>query len=194
MSSKWKLKYVSRYKGRGNCWIKIPYDSPASKIVKRKVSSFEEKGANVSDYIRFCDRQQFFWLRYHKIIGDEQNPFVVYEIRINGSKKDHKNFLISIPAKISEKFELLGNTPHKLNLEVSDQELLHIKATKQKKKEVKESNSQDELEEPEYIPNLKSYYEGTLKPKVNYRIPGREDIPKFEQFLIYENALEEEII
>jgi len=193
MSSKWKLKYVARYKGRGNCWIKIPFSSPASKAIKKKLLSFKEKGFDIENYVNLCSRKEFYWLRYHKIIGNEDNPFVVYEIRISGSKVDHKANLISIPAKISEKFELLGNTPHKLNLELSDQELLLI----QKKNEVKvnkeESNNVKE-EAIESLPNLMSYPEGSISPLVSFRLSGRSDKVLFEDFLLTEGAISEDVI
>ena len=189
--SKWKYDYASKYKGRGNCWIKILYSSPASKIISKKLDSFREKGFNVDKYIQYCDRQSFYWLRYHKVIGTEDNPFITYEIRINGSKVDHKNNLITIPAAIAVKFPLLGNTPHKLNLELSDSELLTLKEKPVKKK--KENNiSQEDTDQLEHVKKYRdslSYPEGSMKAEVNFKLPDSSDIEMFKQFLEYENAL-----
>ena len=195
MSSKWKLKYVSRYKGRGNCWIKIPFSSPASKVVKKKLLSFKEKGFDIENYVTLCGRKEFYWLRYHKIIGNKDNPFITYEIRINGAKVDHKENLISIPAKIAEKFDLLGNTPHKLNLELSEKELLLIEKKKiEKVKEVAAAAEIKETEEIEFLPNLMSYPEGCVSPLKIFRLPGRQDKILFEDFLLNERGITEEII
>ena len=194
--SNWKQTYCSRYKGRGNSWIKIPYSSPASKMIKKKLVSFKEKGLEVSDYIKFCDRKSFYWIRYHNVIGTKDNPFVSFQIRFRGSKIDHKNNLITIPAKISSRFDLLGNTPHKLKLELSNKEMLEMKENTSiisKKSEKKEFTTEIEREEFYDANNNKiysmSYREGTLVPKVNFKLPDETDVQKFKEFLLYENAI-----
>ena len=186
--SNWKFDYTGKYKGRGNCWVKILYSSPVSKVISKKLNSFKEKGLDISNYVSYCDRQSFYWLRYHKVIGTKDNPFIVYEIRINGSKLDHKENLITIPAKIASKFPLLGNTPHKLNLEASDSELLLLKS----KTSISKEKVKCKVEDEEIVRRARdslSYPEGSMSPLINFKLPGKEDIQTFKNFLEYENAL-----
>lgn len=194
--SNWKHDYCSRYKGRGNSWIKIPYSSPASKMIKKKLKTFKEKGLDITDYEKHCNRKSFFWIRYHNVIGTKDNPFVSFQIRFEGSKIDHKNNLITIPAKISSRFDLLGNTPHRLKLELTDKEMLSMKtenvviSSKTKTKESKDVLEKEEIfDENNNKINAMSYKEGTVIPSINYSLPKKDDVPIFKEFLLYENAI-----
>jgi hypothetical protein len=180
MSAKWKIQYFKRFMGRGNPWIKIPYSSPAKKIILKRLARYESLGGNTKNYIEACDRHSFFWLRYSKVSGTQSNPCTLFEIRFNGSKIQHKENIIAIPSKIADRFELLGGTPFRLKLESTD-EIVHsiIPST-----DDNHNNSSDAVQTKENETLLKPVF-----PSCSFALPGKQDIEKFKQFLLKEKAL-----
>lgn len=180
MSTKWKIQYYKRYMGRGNPWIKIPYSSPAKKIILKRLERYASLGEDTKSYVDACDRHNFFWLRYSKVIGKESNPCTLFEIRYKGSKIQHKESIIAIPSKIADRFELLGNTPFRLKLE-EENTISHVIIPK----EVKNDDDAN-------VSDISSEEHDLLKPSIpstKFALPGKEDIEKFKQFLLKEKAI-----
>ena len=181
----WKQKYSLRYKGRGNSWIKISHKSAAKKIIENRLKVFSEQGQDVKNYINWTNSSGFYWLRFYKVLGSFEKPIVQFEIRFNGSKLYHENNLINIPGNIANMFDLLGNTPHKLMLEMSEEERFKLIDKKPKEKEVDMSKEKSLSKESNIIK------EGQARSEFLFRIPSIEDKPIFKLFLISEKAIEE---
>lgn len=113
MSNNFKNTIRDRYKGRGNCWVKVPQES----VVYNEVVEI----ANTSDgseYMQHIEREGFAWIRFSKPAGNENKPQVLFEVRKRGSKIDHPDCVITVADDIAKTLPLLGNTPVKLQIEV----------------------------------------------------------------------------
>lgn len=109
-----KKSIQEKYKGRGNTWVKISQTSQAYPQFLNLIPDNAE-GQTFKSHI---EREGFGWLRFSKVEGTEENPLETFEVRYKGSKIDHPDNLLTVPHNVSKEFELLGNTPVKLDLEV----------------------------------------------------------------------------
>ena len=136
-----KREINERYKGRGNAWVKVGFDSEAFSYVKNlynKVSDSEK-----AEYIIHTEREGFSWIRFKKVVGNEDSPMVLFEVRLKGSKIDQPEYSITIPDMYVKELSLLGNTPLKLQLE---SKIKKTSSTKNITKEVKTfSRKEDDL-------------------------------------------------
>jgi hypothetical protein len=114
-----KKEIQNRYKGRGNSWVKIHSDAQAFDTLKRYLADIGDDASNFKESII---REGFAWLRFSRVEGDQDNPVCAFEVRFKGSKIDHPENIIKFDDDISKDFSLLGNTPHKLQLEVDPSE------------------------------------------------------------------------
>ena len=130
-----KQQIVNRYKGRGNCWVKVEKESQAGEII----ASFLSSRNDASAYVQNTDREGFYWMRFSKVEVENNAVNTVFEIRVNGSKLDHPDHRISFDDNIVEGLSLLGGTPHKLQLETEDK--------KQKKPSIKKINIVNEKDD-----------------------------------------------
>jgi len=112
MSKNFKAKIRDRYKGRGNCWVKVLKDN---EVYNRVISVIKDLDAN--SYISHIEREGFAWIRFSKPSGDESNKRCLFEVRYKGSKLDHPDVILDIEDSLAERLPLLGNTPVKLQLE-----------------------------------------------------------------------------
>lgn len=119
MKNNFKKSIQDRYKGRGNCWVKVNKDSIVYTQILNYLSSLNE---NTSDYTNHINREGFAWLRFSKVTGTPSHPFCNFEVRFKGSKIDHPENIISVAEHDAIKLDLLGNTPHKLQLEMNANE------------------------------------------------------------------------
>ena len=113
MSKNFKNVIRDRYKGRGNCWVKIPKDS----VVYNDVISIANTDDG-SDYISHVEREGFAWIRFSKPTGSQEKPQAIFEVRKRGSKIDHPDCILIIDDNIAKDLPLLGNTPVKLQIEI----------------------------------------------------------------------------
>ena len=114
MSTNFKATIRDRYKGRGNCWVKVPNDSVVFQTVINSLSNVD-----ASEYLAHVEREGFAWIRFSKPAGSKENPAASYEVRYRGSKIDHPDNLITIDFNTAKDLPLLGNTPVKLQLETN---------------------------------------------------------------------------
>lgn len=117
MSINFKSRIRNRYKGRGNCWVKVPNASPAYQSVLNTIS-----GVDAKEYISHIEREGFAWVRFSKPSGTEAEPLCLFEVRYQGSKIDHPDHMMEITDLVAESLPLLGNTPIKFHLEVDPSE------------------------------------------------------------------------
>jgi len=141
--NKFKKLIQDRYKGRGNTWVKVPFETKAYDYIKELYKSVDD---NIKkDFIEHNEREGFSWMRYKKVIGDENNPITIFEVRIKGSKIDQPEYELHIPDEHVSDLELLGNTPVKLQLETSEKVVKDIKksSTSNRKQNVEQNKISD---------------------------------------------------
>ena len=169
-----------RYKGRGNCWVKVESDS---NVYSSIISFLEDKEA--SSYLSHIEREGFAWLRFSKPAGSENNPKCIFEVRYKGSKIDHPDSILELDDDIAEQLEIIGNTPVKLQLEVDPANRKQkTETSKPKRRKRLNNNSEKELDfnVEEKIVLVK---EAALTSASPY------EIKEWEDFLRQEGLLEE---
>lgn len=110
-----KKDIQQKYKGRGNTWVKIQKDSPSFQQFLNLIPSCND-GILFRQHI---DREGFGWARFSRVEGTAISPVELFEVRYKGSKIDQPENILEVSYDISKNFELLGNTPVKLNLEIN---------------------------------------------------------------------------
>lgn len=123
--NKFKKPIQDRYKGRGNTWVKVPFETKAYDYIKELYKTVDDDVKK--DFIEHNKREGFSWMRYKKVVGDENNPITIFEVRIKGSKIDQPEYELHIPDEHVANLELLGNTPVKLQLETAVKVVKDIK-------------------------------------------------------------------
>ncbi len=113
--NKFKKQIQEKYKGRGNTWVKIPKESQAFQSFLNLIPDCSEGSA----FLDHVNREGFGWARFSKVEGTELEPIELFEVRYRGSKIDHPENIMTVSYSVSKDFPLLGNTPVKLNIEIS---------------------------------------------------------------------------
>jgi len=142
-----KKEIQSRYKGRGNSWVKVPFETKAYSYVKKILDDVDDE--TKKEFLKFNQRENFSWMRFKKVIGTSDEPITVFEVRIKGSKIDQPEYEVSIPDCHVSDLELLGNTPLKLQLE-TDVKDVKSSSPKVKNKSTNKNTSfmhEEEIEE-----------------------------------------------
>lgn len=116
-----KANIRERYKGRGNCWIKIGRETSTYQEIINKIKDEPQ----AVDYLNDIKTAGFAWVRFVSPNGTQERPLITCEIRYLGSKTAQPECTIDIDDNIAIDFDLLGNTPFKLELEKK-----HIKEKK----------------------------------------------------------------
>ena len=137
-----KKNIQDRYKGRGNSWVRVDKNNEGYEYILNALNTIGEES---STYLNWINREGFAWLRFSKAEGSEQQPLCTFELRFKGCKLDHPESLITFEDNIAQSFSLLGNTPHKLQLEINPEERKGLKEErfnevsyrKEKSKEIK---------------------------------------------------------
>jgi len=179
MSTNFKATIRNRYKGRGNCWVKVPNDSVVFQTVVSSLSSVD-----ASEYLSHIDREGFAWIRFSKPAGNQQEPLATYEVRYRGSKFDHPENTITISDSIAKDLPLLGNTPVKLQLEV-DPSVRKMKENKpQLKKKQNEYVALNQEEKVDIQDRIKTIEVAALSK------PTTQELGQWKTFLLEEGLLD----
>jgi len=179
MSNNFKAIIRNRYKGRGNCWVKVPNNSPVYQIVIGSLNN-----VNASDYLGHIDREGFAWIRFSKPAGNQKEPLAIYEVRYRGSKFDHPENIITVSDNLAKDLPLLGNTPVKLQLEV-DPSVRKMKDNKpQLKKKQKEYVALNQEEKVDIQDRIKSIEQASLSK------PSSHELAQWKTFLLEEGLLD----
>lgn len=140
-----KKPIQDRYKGRGNTWVKVPFETKAYGYIKDICKNVNDDIKK--DFLNHNEREGFSWMRFKKVIGEEANPISIFEVRIKGSKIDQPEYEVHIPDAHVESLELLGNTPVKLQLESENKTIKkESNSTSSSRKQKNNSNFVDEVE------------------------------------------------
>jgi len=179
MSTNFKAIIRNRYKGRGNCWVKVPNDSAVFQTVVSSLSSVD-----ASEYLSHVDREGFAWIRFSKPAGNQKEPLATYEVRYRGSKFDHPENTITVSDNIAKDLPLLGNTPVKLQLEV-DPSVRKMKENKpQLKKKQNEYVSLNQEEKVDIQDKIKTIEVAALSK------PTTQELGQWKTFLLEEGLLD----
>ena len=183
MSKNFKALIRDRYKGRGNCWVKLPKESEAYEKAL-KIIEFQE----AAEFINHVEREGFAWIRFSKPSGVESDPRCLFEIRYRGSKIDHPDCVLDLPDAIAEKLPLLGNTPVKLQLEIepSKRKVKQANNAVPKKRKTKKNNSRSSsfIVEENVVARVETIQEAVLTK------PTTGELKEWEAFLKAEGLLE----
>ena len=176
--NKFKKQIQDRYKGRGNTWVKVPFESKAYEYVEEVLNNIDEEVK--SQFIEHNKREGFSWMRYKKVVGDENNPITIFEVRIKGSKIDQPEYEVNIPDQFVSDLELLGNTPVKLQLETANKVFKQKTAVKKKSKVVNE-----------YIPEINIENEIKIIKEAALKKSSDNELKEWYKFLKANNIYEE---
>ena len=179
MSTNFKATIRNRYKGRGNCWVKVPNSSSVFQTVIDSLNS-----VNASEYLSHIDREEYAWIRFSKPAGNEKEPLVIYEVRYRGSKFDHPDNTITISDTLAKDLPLLGNTPVKLQLEIDPS----IRKTKDTKPQLKKKQSEyvalNQEEKIDIKDRIQSIEQASLSK------PSSQELAQWKTFLLEEGLLD----
>lgn len=110
----WRSQQKANFSGRGAKWVKIAIEQ-----IEPTLKEFEEDGIDCSEYRAWTKQAGYAWLRYSgpRISGNV--AMAAFEIRTEGSKKDHpKQLHLKANLDLMEGIERLENTPHAMGIEV----------------------------------------------------------------------------
>ena len=117
----WRHEQIAKFSGRGAKWYKVT--GHIQGLVNGQLDAWDEDENNEScteNYRQWIHDAGYAWIRYAGPRGTEDNPMMMFEIRINGSRLDHPENMIKITEATwnenEEDREILGGTPfsHKL--------------------------------------------------------------------------------
>ena len=179
MSTNFKAIIRNRYKGRGNCWVKVPNSSVVFQTVINSLNNVD-----ASEYLSHIDREGFAWIRFSKPLGNQKEPLASYEVRYRGSKFDHPDNIITVSDDIAKNLPLLGNTPVKLQLEV-DPSVRKMKESKpQLKKKQNEYVALNQEEKVDIQDRIKTIEVSALSK------PTTQELSQWKTFLLEEGLLD----
>ena len=110
----WRSKQKANFSGRGAKWVKIAIEQ-----IEPTLKEFEEDGIDCSEYRAWTKQAGYAWVRYSgpRISGNV--AMAAFEVRTEGSKKDHpKQLHLKANLDLMEGIERLENTPHAMGIEV----------------------------------------------------------------------------
>ena len=120
-------------------------------------------------------------MRFKKAVGSIDNPIVLFEVRLKGSKTDQPEYSIEIPDDVVKDLVLLGNTPLKLQLETSLKSFKEASVMKEEKKvSLKQKNNLLEIAE-----DIRVIKEAALSK------PSSKELSNWYEFLKINNIYEE---
>jgi hypothetical protein len=179
-----------RYKGRGNCWVKV---LPSSTAYPKVIDVLPKSDPQIQTYLSHIEREGFAWIRFSKAEGTESNPVAVFEVRYKGSKIDHPDVLLNLSDSEAKDLPFLGNTPVKLQLEVFPAD------RKSKEKSVKASNAVRKRKQTTTTTNVVNVDEDDLTIKINevketsLGKANPYELKAWEKFLELEGLLDDSI-
>ena len=177
-----KKSIQERFKGRGNSWVKVNNNQEGYDDIINHLQKF---GDSAKDYLSHIKREGFAWLRFSKVEGDENNPLVRYEVRFKGSKIDQPESFLVFKNSLSETFNLLGNTPVKLQLEIDPENRKKTKDQTQKKQTTNIEKNEEVFIDLEN--ELRVIKEAALTK------PTDHELEKWYEFLKLNNLYEENV-
>ena len=174
-----------KFKGRGNSWLKIDINDELSVNIKEIINDKEE----AKNYVKFTNREGFYWVRYKKTLSDHS----LFEVRYRGCLIDHPDELLSIPNEKVLKLSLLGNTPKKMQLEEEVKSVTESKKVLKKKElsksKIKSNEKYKAMSNDEKLALAFDTQFYPTKALKNIPLPTKESLHRFELFLQFEGLI-----
>jgi len=126
----------NRYKGRGNSWVKVQSGTLAFEQIIQYITDI---GTEADTFKTNINREGFAWLRFSRVEVEQDNLVCSFEVRFKGSKIDHPENIIKFDDSVAKDFSLLGNTPHKLQIEIDPLERKTQNKTVKQKSRIEKS-------------------------------------------------------
>jgi len=179
-----KKDIQEKYKGRGNTWVKINQESPAYNQFLSLIPDSTE-GNNFKSHVM---REGFGWARFSKVEGTQESPVEFFEVRYKGSKIDHPENILKVSYEVSKDFDLLGNTPVKLNLEVLPSNRKEKKSTPKSIARKTSKSSEEVIEDfQDVVQEIKIIKEASLTK------PSTRELENWYEFLKLNGLYEENV-
>lgn len=182
-SNGFKKTIQDRYKGRGNSWVKVLKDQKGANQIEDLLLNVPD--SEKSSYIEHTTREGFYWIRYSKVEGDESVPLVRFEVRFKDSKEDHPESFVLINDAIAKDFELLGNTPVKMQIEVKPENRKAKKEVKPIRQRQKSSETENDM--IDIVSEIRVIKEASLSK------PTSHELEEWYDFLRVNNLYEENV-
>ena len=181
MTKNFKNVIRDRYKGRGNCWVKVPNNSK----VYNDVMSIANTSEGI-DYVRHVEREGFAWIRFSKPTGSQEDPQVIFEVRKRGSKLDHPDCIMIVADALVKDLPLLGNTPVKMQIEVDPEDRKEKKQSQVPKRRKSSSSNKSKEHFEENEPNvIEIIKEIALTNSTEFELKEWEKFLKLEGLIDY---------
>ena len=111
-----KANIRERYKGRGNCWIKIGRETSTYQEIINKIKDEPQ----AVDYLNDIKTAGFAWVRFVSPNGTQESPLITCEIRYLGSKTAQPECTIDIDDNIEFKIAEIIFKQNKFGLKKKD--------------------------------------------------------------------------
>jgi len=109
VTSKVKNAVQSQFGGRGGVWAWCPVEL----VVEWLQTQEDEVKEHCGKYLGWIAAKGKAWIRY----SGTNKAGTAFEVRIMGSRLDHKTLIIRLDSEYAETLEMMGDTPFKLGLE-----------------------------------------------------------------------------
>jgi len=109
VTSKVKIATNSQFGGRGGVWAWCPVEL----VVEWLQTQEDEVKEHCGKYLAWVNKYGKAWIRY----SGTSKAGIAFEVRIMGSRLDHKTLIMRLDAEYAEGLEMMGATPFKLGLE-----------------------------------------------------------------------------
>ena len=113
--SDWRSQLKARFSGKGAKWVLVPINE-----ISPTITQFEADGIDCDQFKTFIEMRGAAWIRFAgPRLDPNGNQAAAFEVRTEGSKKDHPKQLHFIPVDVLEEtIRPMEGTPHSLKFEV----------------------------------------------------------------------------
>ena len=110
----WRSQQKAKFAGRGAKWVQIALEQ-----IEPTLKKFETDGIDCSEYRAWTEQAGYAWVRYSGPRVSGNVAMAAFEVRTEGSKKDHpKQLHLRYDLELMEGIEQLEGTPHAMGLEI----------------------------------------------------------------------------
>ena len=175
METSWRNEQKENFAGRGAKWIKRSLEE-----IESTLQRFEKDDIDCSDYRAWTKQAGYAWVRYAGPRVENGVAMAAFEVRTEGSKKDQpKQTYRMYNLNMMEHIELLGGTPHAMNLEVIATPDVATEASSDEPVSDETVTGAHEAERDEEL-------EAFVEAEASNEVPTSDDPAEWEEFLTAE--------
>lgn len=188
-----KTEIRKQHTGKGKAWVKVDISNEVFNEIIEKCNEISKD--LTFNYVNDIKREGFAWLRFLKPSGNNEKPYVTYEIKFLGSKEDHEKYNneINVPYEKAKHFTSLDSTPFKLGVETQYGNKIKSKnVEKTKVNKSKEENVKDEIVSMSNI----SYYTEMIDyvNESELDLPTKTELANWNEFLKLNGICQERLV